>query len=85
MEKPRKLLIFRFSSLGDVAMTVPVIQLLLKQYPGLEIIFISNPFVAPLFKNIERLHFYPVDLKGKHAFEINVGLIDGYCLELHFH
>jgi ADP-heptose:LPS heptosyltransferase len=67
MGKPRKILVFRFSSLGDVAMTVPVIQLLLKQYPGLEIIFVSNPFVAPLFKNIDRLHFYPADLKGKHA------------------
>jgi ADP-heptose:LPS heptosyltransferase len=67
MGSPRKLLVFRFSSLGDVAMTVPVIQLLLKQYPSLEIYFVSNAFVAPLFKNIDRLHFYAADLKGEHA------------------
>ena len=42
MGKPRKILVLRFSSLGDVAMTVPVIQLLLKQNLGLEIIFVSN-------------------------------------------
>jgi ADP-heptose:LPS heptosyltransferase len=67
METPRKLLVFRFSSLGDVAMTVPVIQILLKQYPDLEIIYVSNPFVAPLFQNTNRLHFYAADLKGRHA------------------
>jgi ADP-heptose:LPS heptosyltransferase len=66
MAKPRNLLIFRFSSLGDVAMTVPVIQLLLKQHPDLHATIVSNNFVAPLFKNIDRLNFYAADLKGKH-------------------
>jgi ADP-heptose:LPS heptosyltransferase len=66
MIKPRNLLIFRFSSLGDVAMTVPVIQLLLKQHPSLQVTIVSNGFVAPLFKDIDRLHFYAADLKGKH-------------------
>ena len=66
MAKPRNLLIFRFSSLGDVAMTVPVIQLLLKQHPGLQVTIVSNNFVAPLFKDIDRLNFYAADLKGKH-------------------
>jgi ADP-heptose:LPS heptosyltransferase len=66
MAKLRNLLIFRFSSLGDVAMTVPVIQLLLKQHSGLQVTIVSNNFVAPLFKNIDRLHFYAADLKGKH-------------------
>lgn len=66
MAKPRNLLIFRFSSLGDVAMTVPVIQLLLKQYPGLHATIVSNHFVAPLFKDIDRLHFYAADLKARH-------------------
>ncbi len=66
MTSPRKLLIFRFSSLGDVAMTVPVIQLLLQQHPNLQVTMVSNDFVAPLFNNIERLEFYAADLKGKH-------------------
>lgn len=66
MKAPRHLLIFRFSSLGDVAMTVPVVQLLLKQYPQLQVTFVSTAFVKPLFEGIDRLHFFAADLKGKH-------------------
>jgi ADP-heptose:LPS heptosyltransferase len=60
------LLVFRFSSLGDVAMTVPVLRLLLKKYPDLEITVVSTEFVRPLFNDIERLKFHVADLKGKH-------------------
>ncbi|MBK7099929.1 MAG: glycosyltransferase family 9 protein [Sphingobacteriales bacterium] len=63
MAKPEHILVFRFSALGDVAMAVPVVKLLLLQYPHLLITFASIPFHQPLFENIERLHFYPVDLK----------------------
>ncbi|RYY98523.1 MAG: glycosyltransferase family 9 protein [Chitinophagaceae bacterium] len=60
------LLLFRFSSLGDVAMTVPVLQLLLRQHPELEVTFVSTGFVRPLFQNMERVHFVAADLKGRH-------------------
>jgi ADP-heptose:LPS heptosyltransferase len=63
---PRHLLVFRFSSLGDVAMTVPVIQLLLHQYPQLQVTVVSTAFVKPLFADIERLHFVAAELKGTH-------------------
>lgn len=66
MTTPRHLLIFRFSSLGDVAMTVPVVQSLLRQYPQLQVTFVSTDFVQPLFKGIDRLHFFAADLKGAH-------------------
>lgn len=66
MAKPAHLLVIRFSALGDVAMTVPVIRLLLRQHPQLQITFLSNAFVAPLFDGIERCNFYPADLKGRH-------------------
>jgi len=66
LKSPKHLLVFRFSALGDVAMTVPVIKTLLQQYPGLKITFVSNTFVAPLFAGIERLQFHAADLKGKH-------------------
>ena len=66
MTPPRHLLVFRFSSLGDVAMTVPVLVLLLKQYPHLQVTVVSTAFVKPLFDNIERLHFVAADLKGAH-------------------
>jgi ADP-heptose:LPS heptosyltransferase len=46
-------------------MTVPVVKLLLQQYPGLTVTFVSTPFMQPLFEGIERLHFYPADIKGQ--------------------
>ena len=64
--QPKHILVFRFSSLGDIAMTVPVIRNLLQQHPQLQVTFVSVAFVKPLFDNIERLHFVTADLKGKH-------------------
>jgi ADP-heptose:LPS heptosyltransferase len=66
LKSPQHLLVFRFSALGDVAMTVPVVKSLLQQYPGLHITYVSNAFVAPLFTGIDRLHFHAADLKGRH-------------------
>lgn len=66
MIKPAHLLILRFSSLGDVAMTVPVIRLLLQQHPQLTVTVVSSAFMAPLFEGTERLVFHPAALKGKH-------------------
>lgn len=66
MSVQKHILVFRFSSLGDIAMTVPVIRLLLQQHPQLEITFVSVAFVKPLFNNIDRLHFYAADTKGRH-------------------
>ncbi len=60
---PCHILVFRFSALGDIAMTIPVIRLLLQQYPDLRITFVSAPFVAPLFQDMERLDFFPADVK----------------------
>lgn len=47
-------------------MTVPVIRLLLQQHANLEVTVVSAAFNAPLFCNVERLRFYPADLKGRH-------------------
>lgn len=63
MTPPKHILVIRFSSLGDVAMTVPVLKNLLHQYPGVQVTFISQPFFAPLFRDIERLHFYPANVQ----------------------
>ena len=60
---PAHILALRFSALGDVAMTVPVLKALLAQHPMLEVTMVSMPFHRPLFENIERLHFYGADIK----------------------
>lgn len=47
-----RLLVIRFSAFGDVAMTIPVIESLARQYPDLEITVLTQPFVAPLFTHL---------------------------------
>ena len=59
-----KLLVIRFSALGDVAMTVPVIDSLARQYPDLQITMLSKGFVAPLFASLpDNVTFKGIDLK----------------------
>ena len=64
--KDSHLLLVRFSALGDVAMTIPVIRCLFRTYPELKITFLSRPNVAPLFQEFENFKFYPTDFDGRH-------------------
>lgn len=52
MIKSQHLLITRFSALGDVAMLVPVVYSLAKQYPDLRITVLSQDFILPLFSSL---------------------------------
>lgn len=66
MEQPQHILVIRFSAMGDVAMTVPVIKNVLQQNPQLQITVVSNAFLQPLFNGIERCYFHPAYLKAQH-------------------
>ncbi|MFN0050360.1 MAG: glycosyltransferase family 9 protein [Cytophagales bacterium] len=74
-----KILVIRFSALGDIALTVPAVRQVLHENPNCEIIFVSRPFVEPLFFGIERLHFHAVDTNKYRGFW---GLIQ-LCNELY--
>lgn len=72
-----RLLIIRFSALGDVAMTVPVIDSLAKQYPHLEITVLSKPFAAPIFSQMPaNVKFQGADIKQYNGF---TGLLRLFC------
>ena len=63
----KKLLIVRFSALGDIAMTVPVVHDLAVQYPDLEITMLSREMARPLFEHMpSNVHFITADLSGRH-------------------
>ena len=63
----KKLLIIRFSALGDIAMTVPVVHDLAVQYPDLDITMLSREMARPLFELLpNNVHFFAADLKGRH-------------------
>ncbi|MEO7769214.1 MAG: glycosyltransferase family 9 protein [Ferruginibacter sp.] len=66
MPTPKHILVIRFSSMGDVAMIVPVIKNAFQQNAVLQITVVSNAFLQPLFNGLERCHFYPAFLKEQH-------------------
>lgn len=62
-----RILIIRFSAIGDVAMTIPVIHSLAVQYPQHEITVLSRAVLQPLFQGLpSNVRFVSADLKGCH-------------------
>lgn len=65
--KTEHLLIIRFSAMGDVAMTVPVIYSLAQQYPQLRISVLSRPYAQAFFDNLApNVDFMAADLKHEY-------------------
>jgi ADP-heptose:LPS heptosyltransferase len=60
------ILAIRFSAMGDVAMTIPVMKQVLAENTGLRIVFVSNSKWAALCRDIPGLTFFAADLKGAH-------------------
>ena len=50
--KTDHILIIRFSAMGDVAMTVPVVYSLAMQYPHLRITVLSKPFARAFYEDL---------------------------------
>jgi len=66
MLKPEHILVIRFSAMGDVAMTVPVLRALNEKYPHLKITVLTRAFFIPFFKDLKNVEVFTADLKGKH-------------------
>ncbi len=62
----KKILVSRFSALGDVTIAVHVLKAVVEQNKDIEIIILTRPFFSQLFKNIERITCFDIDLKKKH-------------------
>jgi ADP-heptose:LPS heptosyltransferase len=60
------ILVLRFSAMGDVAMTVPVVKELLQQNPHVQITYVSRPAFAAFFEGIDRLTFIGARLSDTH-------------------
>ncbi|HSU27630.1 MAG TPA: glycosyltransferase family 9 protein [Chitinophagaceae bacterium] len=63
---PKHILVIRISAMGDTAMTVPVLQQLLQQYPFLYITVVTDEYLTPFFETLERITVIPIETKGKH-------------------
>ena len=66
MTKKSTTLILRFSSLGDVAMTIPVLRCITQKYPEEKFVFVTNGKFFPLFDEFENLEVFAVDFKKSY-------------------
>lgn len=64
--KKNKILVIRFSAMGDVAMTAPVLKEFIQEYPEAELLVVSRQLFKPFFNDIPNLSFHALDPKGKH-------------------
>jgi ADP-heptose:LPS heptosyltransferase len=65
--KKDHILVIRFSALGDIAMTVPVVYSLATQYPHVRITVLSRPVARPLFENLApNVNFMQADVKREY-------------------
>lgn len=66
MPKPNHILVLRFSAMGDVAMTVPVIRALVEQHPDLKVTVVTRAFLKPFFQRLNHVEVFSADFKGQH-------------------
>ena len=64
--KPKHILVIRLSAMGDVAMTIPVLQQLLQQNPQIHLIVLTRQLFMPLFESLPRTFVFTVDTKERH-------------------
>lgn len=60
------LLVIRTSAMGDVALTAPVLAVLVKKYPDISVTLVTRPSFFPFFSAIKELDLFAVDFKGRH-------------------
>ena len=81
----KKLLVIRFSALGDVAMLAPIVRAAATQYPELAITMLSQQRFADLFADMpSNVLFHGVDVKKQSLHDIVAGL-DSYDLVADMH
>lgn len=63
-----RILAYRFSAFGDVAMTVPVFREFLEQNPDVEIVMVSRKNFERLFTDIPNVTFHGIDVDDYKGF-----------------
>lgn len=57
---------FRFSAMGDVALTLATFATVINENPELEITIVTRKKFAVFFENYPQIKVFPVDFEGKH-------------------
>jgi ADP-heptose:LPS heptosyltransferase len=58
----KKILVLRFSAMGDVALLAPVIKSLVTAHQDVEVTVVTRPKYAPFFYDMERVLTFPADV-----------------------
>lgn len=66
MKSQTHILVIRLSAMGDVAMLVPVLRVLVSRYPEIKVTILTKPFFKPLFSTVKNVSIITADVKGKH-------------------
>ena len=61
-----RILVIRFSAMGDVALTTPVISGMKALCPDAEIVILTRPAFKPFFAETDKLKLFLPDFKGRH-------------------
>lgn len=61
-----KLVVIRFSALGDVALTVPVLLAFHKAYPSVRVLMCTRTRFSPLYRDIPNVEVLPAELETTH-------------------
>jgi len=61
-----KILVTRFSAMGDVALVAPALRAVLAAHPGLEITLLTRKLFVPFFAEMPGVRVVAADLKGRH-------------------
>ncbi|NNE03749.1 MAG: glycosyltransferase family 9 protein [Eudoraea sp.] len=65
-ELTKRLVILRFSALGDVALTVPVLLGFLETYPDYVLTVVTRPKFRPIFEQIKGVNVLEAQLEADH-------------------
>jgi ADP-heptose:LPS heptosyltransferase len=63
----KKILVLRFSAMGDVALIVPVIRSLVAAHQDVQVTIVTRPRFATFFQGIERVTVFEADIDEKFA------------------
>src|SRR5689334_3273810 len=63
----KKILVLRFSAMGDVVLIVPVLRSLVAAHQNIEITIVTRPRFASFFHGIERVTVFEADVDEKFA------------------
>ena len=63
----KKILVLRFSAMGDVALLLPVIKSLTETYKDIEVTIVTRPKFAPFFYNLDRVQVFLADFDNTYT------------------